>query len=80
MSEKYQKVIEIRGVSPEVFEMILNFIYTSKIKISYDNVFALFVAADYLTISGKCRRGMTVMCNIVSTTFCNQLRICGCNQ
>jgi len=33
MSEKYQKVIEIRGVSPEVFEMILNFIYTSKIKI-----------------------------------------------
>jgi len=80
MSEKYQKVIEIRGVSPEVFEMILNFIYTSKIKISYDNVFALFVAADYLTISGKCRRGMAVMCNIVSTTFCNQLRMCGCNQ
>jgi len=65
MDEKYQEVIEIKGVSPEVFEMILNFIYTSKIRISYDNVFALFAAADYLTISGEYRRCLTVMCNII---------------
>ena len=48
-----QKIIEIKGLSADTMEILLDFIYTEKVKVSVDNVQALLPAACLLQLNGK---------------------------
>ncbi|CAB4000819.1 kelch 12 [Paramuricea clavata] len=54
MSEscKEQKKIEIQGLSADTMEILLDFIYTEKVKVSVENVQALLPAACLLQLNG----------------------------
>lgn len=47
MKESYESKVNISNVSAEIMEVILDFIYTSVLNISDDNVYDLLCAADY---------------------------------
>ena len=48
MKEKYESKATIMSVSSETMELILNYIYTSKLALNDENVYDLLCAADYL--------------------------------
>lgn len=48
-----QKKIEIKGLSSETMEILLDFIYTETVKVSVENVQALLPAACLLQLNGK---------------------------
>lgn len=50
MKESKEKVIEINGVDVEVMKLVLNFIYTGSIPLSYDNVEYVLQAANLMLI------------------------------
>ena len=50
MKEKHDNKAVIRGVRQEVFEAILDFIYTSKISLTMENVFEIMAAAHYMDL------------------------------
>ncbi|XP_051555492.1 actin-binding protein IPP [Myxocyprinus asiaticus] len=51
MSEAHEEEVRITGVEADVFEMILEFIYTGCIDVTVDTVQELMVAADMLQLS-----------------------------
>ena len=48
MKEKYESKATIMTVAPEIMEAILDFIYTSKLALTDENVYDLLCASDYL--------------------------------
>ena len=50
MKEKHDNKAVIRGVRQKVFEAILDFIYTSKISLTMENVFGIMAAAHYMDL------------------------------
>ena len=50
MKEKRENKVEINGVSKEVLEVILDFIYTGEMALSMENVFAIIEAAHLLDL------------------------------
>jgi kelch-like protein 12 len=48
-----QKKIEIQGLSADMMEILLDFIYTEKVKVSVENVQALLPAACLLQLNGN---------------------------
>ncbi len=42
--------IEIKGISPKSFDVLLNYMYTGALNIREDNVFDIFSAAYYLQL------------------------------
>ena len=53
MRERHESTADIKGVSVETMTMILEFIYSEKIILSVENVWDLYVAADYMQIPCK---------------------------
>ncbi|XP_055059059.2 actin-binding protein IPP isoform X1 [Misgurnus anguillicaudatus] len=51
MSEAHEEEVRIVGVEADVFEMLLEFIYTGCIHVTVDNVQEVMVAADMLQLS-----------------------------
>ncbi|NP_001165002.2 actin-binding protein IPP [Xenopus tropicalis] len=51
MKESLTEVVQIQGLNPNSFQLILDFIYTGSVKISTDNVEDLMTAADMLQLS-----------------------------
>ncbi|XP_051553988.1 actin-binding protein IPP-like isoform X3 [Myxocyprinus asiaticus] len=51
MSEAYEEEVRITGVEADVFEMLLEFIYTGSIGVTVDTVQELMVAADMLQLN-----------------------------
>ncbi|XP_036453142.1 actin-binding protein IPP [Colossoma macropomum] len=51
MSEAHEEEVHIAGVEAEVFEVLLEFIYTGSIDVTVENVQELMVAADMLQLS-----------------------------
>ncbi|KAL0966284.1 hypothetical protein UPYG_G00293370 [Umbra pygmaea] len=51
MSEAAQEEVQILGVEAQVFEVLLEFIYTGVINVTVDNMQELMVAADMLQLS-----------------------------
>ena len=52
-SANEQKKIEIKGLSADTMDILLDFIYTEKVKVSVENVQALLPAACLLQLNGK---------------------------
>ena len=50
MKEKRENKVEINGVSKEVLEVILDFVYTGEMALSMENVFAVIEAAHLLDL------------------------------
>ena len=50
MKEKRENKVEINGVSKEVLEVILDFMYTGEMALSMENVFAIIEAAHLLDL------------------------------
>ena len=50
MKERYDNEAVIRGVSKEVFEAILNLIYTGSVTLNMENVFGIIEAAHYMDL------------------------------
>ena len=48
MKESYESKATITTISPEIMEVILDFIYTCTLNINDDNVYEILCAADYL--------------------------------
>lgn len=48
LCEKDQESVKLHGLSPNVFEILLNFIYSGDVHINQNNVEELFIAADML--------------------------------
>ena len=53
MQERYGSVANIYGVSNDVMEKIINFMYTGTIKLTEDNVMEILVTSDYLQMDGE---------------------------
>jgi len=53
MKEKYDKNVELEGLSAVTMELITGYIYTARVEITKDNAFALISASDYLQIDGE---------------------------
>ncbi|XP_012683328.2 actin-binding protein IPP [Clupea harengus] len=51
MSEAHEEEVRIEGVEAEVFEKLLEFVYTGSIDVTVDNAQELMVAADMLQLS-----------------------------
>uniref|UniRef100_A0AAY5F4D7 BTB domain-containing protein n=1 Tax=Electrophorus electricus TaxID=8005 RepID=A0AAY5F4D7_ELEEL len=51
MSEAHEEEVHLAGVEAEVFEVLLEFIYTGSIDVNVENVQELMVAADMLQLS-----------------------------
>ncbi|XP_072543166.1 actin-binding protein IPP [Salminus brasiliensis] len=51
MSEAHEEEVHIAGVEAEVFQVLLEFIYTGSIDVTVENVQELMVAADMLQLS-----------------------------
>ena len=54
MSEKDKSIIELHGVSAEVMEVLLDFVYTETVNVSVENVQELLPAACLLQLTGMC--------------------------
>ena len=46
--EQQQSQVELKGISPESFDLLLNFAYTSRIEICFDNLVDILTTASYL--------------------------------
>ena len=46
--EQQQSQIKLEGISPELFDIVLTFVYTSRIEITVDNLADLLATASYL--------------------------------
>ena len=46
--EQQQSQIKLEGISPEIFDIVLTFVYTSRIEITVDNLADLLATASYL--------------------------------
>ena len=53
MKEKREKVARILKINEDTMESILNFIYTSEITVTKNNVCDVLKAADYFQIQSK---------------------------
>ncbi|KAG8437047.1 hypothetical protein GDO86_007939 [Hymenochirus boettgeri] len=51
MKESLNDVVQIQGVDPNSFQLLLDFVYTGSVKISTENVQKLMTAADMLQLS-----------------------------
>ena len=63
MKEKQDNKADVKGISVDTMETILNFIYTSEITITNYNVYDVLAAADYMQI--PCKTGNTEMCSVI---------------
>ncbi|XP_036410565.1 actin-binding protein IPP [Megalops cyprinoides] len=70
MSEVNKEEVQILGVEAEVFEMLLEFIYTGMIDVTVDNVQELIVAADMLQLNEV----VTICCEFLKA----QMDPCNC--
>lgn len=50
LSENNQESVELHAISPNILEILLNFIYSGEVSISQNNVLELFIAADMLEL------------------------------
>ncbi|XP_076817548.1 kelch-like protein 38 isoform X2 [Clavelina lepadiformis] len=50
MKEKYEPEVSIKGLSSEIMDLIMDFIYTCKINLTNENVFELLAASEQLQI------------------------------
>ena len=54
MSEKHQEEITLHGISADVMEVLLDFVYTETVNVSVENVQELLPAACLLQLTGGC--------------------------
>jgi len=52
MKEKYQNVVEIKGISSDIFQLIVDYVYSGTAKINDETVFDMMAASDYLDMNG----------------------------
>ncbi|XP_076799380.1 kelch-like protein 12 isoform X1 [Clavelina lepadiformis] len=50
MKEKYETKAKIENVSLKIMEKILDFVYTAEIEVTFDDVYDLLAAADYMQV------------------------------
>lgn len=50
LSEKDQESVELHSISPDIMEILIDFIYTGKVTVNQINVQELIVAADMLEL------------------------------
>ncbi len=53
MSEQDKSLIQLHGISGDVMEVLLDFVYTETVNVSVENVQELLPAACLLQLTGK---------------------------
>ena len=53
MSEQDKSLIQLHGISADVMEVLLDFVYTETVNVSVENVQELLPAACLLQLTGK---------------------------
>jgi len=52
MREKNKKLVEIKGIRSDIFQLIVDYVYSGTAKLNDDTVFDTMAASDYLVMNG----------------------------